>query len=447
MRNKKNSSFLQNTIQRIKGLENYQNPIIVCNEEHRFITAEQLREIKIKTNAIILEPSSQNTAPAIAVSALRAIEDGEDPILLVLPSDHQIKNGSHFLNAIKKAQSASLEGKIVTFGIKPNNPSTGFGYIKSKESLNENIDIPFQIEKFVEKPNKKLAEKIYQDKNYSWNSGIFMAKASTLIKEFETFSPEIILHCKQSLQNKIDDLDFERLEPNSFKKCPNISIDKSIMEKTSLGVVFPLNVDWSDIGSWKSFWEQSSKDKNGNVLIGDSIEISSRNCLISSNNRLTVGLDIEDLIIIETNDAVLVTKKSSSENVKLLVEHLKTIKRIEGEENRKVYRPWGNYLSLDNASLWKIKRIEVNPGASLSLQLHKKRAEHWIVVEGSANIEIDEQKLELIANQSCFVPVGAKHRLSNPGKIPLIIIEVQSGKYLGEDDIIRFKDMYGRKVL
>ena len=447
MRNKKNSSFLQNTIQRIKGLENYESPIIICNEEHRFITAEQLRQIKIKTSAIILEPSSQNTAPAIAVSALRAIKDGEDPILLVLPSDHQIKNGSDFLNAIKKAQSASLEGKIVTFGIKPNNPSTGFGYIKSKESLNENIDTPFLIEKFVEKPNKKLAEKIYQDKNYSWNSGIFMAKASTLIKEFESFSPEIILHCKQSLKNKIEDLDFERLEPNSFKKCPNISIDKSIMEKTSLGVVFPLNVDWSDIGSWKSFWEQSSKDKNGNVLIGDSIEISSRNCLISSNNRLTVGLDVEDLIIVETNDAVLVTKKSSSENVKLLVEHLKTIKRIEGEENRKVYRPWGNYLSLDNASLWKIKRIEVNPGASLSLQLHKKRAEHWIVVEGSAKIEIDEQKLELIANQSCFVPVGAKHRLSNPGQIPLIIIEVQSGKYLGEDDIIRFKDLYGRKVL
>ncbi len=445
--NEKNSSFLQNTIQRIKGLENFTNPIIVCNEEHRFITAEQLRQIKIKPSAILLEPSSKNTAPAIAIAALRSIKSGEDPILLILPSDHQIANETLFLNSIKNAQSSSLEGKIVTFGIKPNNPSTGFGYIKAKESFKKNINKPYQIEKFIEKPNKDLAEKFYRDNKYSWNSGIFMARASILIKEIERFSPEIIVYCKESLQKKVVDLDFERLEPNSFKKCPNISIDKSIMEKTSLGVVFPLDVAWSDIGSWKSFWENSSKDQNGNVLIGDSIGISSKNCLINSNSRLTIGLNIEELIVIETSDAVLVTKKNDSENVKSLVEHLKKTNRVESEKNRKVYRPWGNYLTVDNASLWKIKKIEVNPGASLSLQLHKKRAEHWIVVEGLAKIEIDNKKLELVANQSCFVPVGAKHRLSNPGEIPLVIIEVQSGEYLGEDDIIRFKDIYGRKVL
>ena len=447
MSNEKNSSFLQTTILRIKDLENCENPIIICNEEHRFITAEQLRQIDVKPRAILLEPSSQNTAPAIAVSALRSIREGEDQILLILPSDHLISNKKHFLNSIKKAKPAALEGKIVTFGIKPNNPSTGFGYIKAKGPFKKDINQPNQIEKFIEKPNKDLAEKFYQDHNYTWNSGIFMAKASILIRELEFFSPEIILHCRDSLENKLDDLDFERLDPASFRKCPNISIDKLIMEKTSLGVVFPLEVNWSDIGSWKSFWENSPKDKNGNVLIGDSIEISSKNCLISSNSRLTVGLNIEELIVIETNDAVLVTKKSDSENVKSLVEHLKKIKRLESEENRKVYRPWGSYLSVDNASLWKIKKIEVNPGASLSLQLHKKRAEHWIVVEGSAKIEINDKQFELIANQSCFVPVGAKHRLSNIGKTPLIIIEVQSGEYLGEDDIIRFKDIYGRKVL
>ena len=445
--NNKNSSFLQVTVQRIKNLENAENPIVICNEEHRFITAEQLRQVNIKPSSIILEPSSQNTAPAITAAALKAISSGNDPILLILPSDHQITNDKTFLDSVDKAKTATIEGNIVTFGIKPSNPATGFGYIKSKNCLNNNFSGPYQIESFIEKPNKELAEKLYQDKTYSWNSGIFMAKASILIKELEIFSPEIVLNCKESLRNKINDLDFERLDKNSFQKCPNISIDKAIMEKTSRGVVFPLQIKWSDIGSWKSFWENSSKDIMGNVLIGDSIEINSKNCLINSTSRLTVGLNVEDLIIVETNDAVLVTKRCESENVKALVNYLKSNNRSESEENRKVYRPWGNFVSVDNSLLWKIKKIEVNPGASLSLQLHKKRAEHWIVVEGLAKIEINEEKFNLKANQSCYVPIGAKHRLSNPGKKPLIIIEVQSGKYLGEDDIIRFKDMYGRKVI
>ncbi len=447
MNNKNDFSFLQVTTQRIRNLENAEKPIIICNEEHRFITAEQLREINIKPSSIILEPSSQNTAPAITAAALKAISNGNDPILLILPSDHQIKDETIFLDSIEKAKKATIEGKIVTFGIKPSNPATGFGYIKSHDSFNTNFSGPYQIESFIEKPDKKLAEKFYKDEKYSWNSGIFMAKASILLKELEIFSQEMVLHCKESLRKKINDLDFERLDKNSFQKCPNISIDKAIMEKTSRGVVFPLKVEWSDIGSWKSFWENSSKNEAGNVLIGDSLEISSKNCLISSNSRLTVGLDIEDLIIIETNDAVLVAKKNESEKVKELVNYLKSINRIESEENRKVYRPWGNYVSVDNSFLWKIKKIEVNPGASLSLQLHKKRAEHWIVVEGLAKIQIDEDIFNLKANQSCYVPIGAKHRLSNSGREPLIIIEVQSGEYLGEDDIIRFQDNYGRKVL
>ena len=443
----KENSFLQETIQRIRGLKNLENPIIVCNEEHRFITAEQLRLINIKPNSIILEPSSQNTAPAITAAALRSVANGDDPILLILPSDHKINNDKIFLESIENAKKAARGGDIVTFGIKPTNPATGFGYIKSKNSIENNLPGPYPIESFIEKPNIELAEKFYKDEKYSWNSGIFMAKASVLIKELEIFSPKILFHCKDSLRKKINDLDFERLDKNSFEKCPNISIDKAIMEKTSIGVVFPLKVDWSDIGNWKSFWENSVKDDNGNVLIGDAIGLSSKDCLIHSNSRLTIGLNIKDLIVIETNDAVLVTKKSESESVKSLVNYLKSINRIESEENRKVFRPWGNYESLDNSVLWKIKRIEVNPGASLSLQLHNKRAEHWIVVEGHAKIEIDKKIFELEANQSCYVPIGTKHRLSNPSQEPLIIIEVQSGSYLEEDDIIRFKDIYGRKVI
>ena len=445
--NPKESSFLQETTQRIKSLKNLEDPIIICNEEHRFIAAEQLRLINIKPSSIILEPSSQNTAPAITSAALRSVANGDDPILLILPSDHKIKNDKIFLDSIEKAKKATIEGKIVTFGIKPTNPATGFGYIKSKNAFDNNFHGPYQIESFIEKPNNELAEKFYQDEKYSWNSGIFMAKASILIKELEIFCPEIVHHCRSSLKKKINDLDFERLDKNSFQMCPNISIDKAIMEKTSRGVVFPLKVDWSDIGSWKSFWENSAKDENGNVLIGDAIGLSSKDCLINSNSRLTIGLNIQDLIIIETNDAVLVTKKSDSESVKSLVNYLKSINRTESEENRKVFRPWGNYESLDNSVLWKIKRIEVNPGASLSLQLHNKRAEHWIVVEGHAKIEIDKKIFELEANQSCYVPIGTKHRLSNPSQEPLIIIEVQSGTYLEEDDIIRFKDIYGRKVI
>ncbi len=445
--NPKESSFLQETTQRIKSVKNLEDPIIICNEEHRFIAAEQLRLINIKPSSIILEPSSQNTAPAITSAALRSVANGDDPILLILPSDHKIKNDKIFLDSIEKAKKATIEGKIVTFGIKPTNPATGFGYIKSKNAFDNNFHGPYQIESFIEKPNNELAEKFYQDEKYSWNSGIFMAKASILIKELEIFCPEIVHHCRNSLKKKINDLDFERLDKNSFQKCPNISIDKAIMEKTSRGVVFPLKVDWSDIGSWKSFWENSAKDENGNVLIGDAIGLSSKDCLINSNSRLTIGLNIQDLIIIETNDAVLVTKKSDSESVKSLVNYLKSINRTESEENRKVFRPWGNYISVDNSLLWKIKKIEVNPGASLSLQLHNKRAEHWIVVEGHAKIQIENEIFDLEANQSCYVPIGAKHRLSNPGQTPLIIIEVQSGTYLGEDDIIRFKDIYGRKVI
>ena len=441
-----NFSFLQNTLNRIKNLKNLDQPIVICNQEHRFITAEQMRKIEIKPKSIILEPFSRNTAPAIAIAAMESMKNGNDPILLVLPSDHQIKDNQEFLKSIMSINNINLEKKILTFGIKPHSPSTAYGYIKSGKSKNEKEKFPQKIEKFLEKPNKTLAKKLYLDFHYSWNSGIFISRASTIIDELEKYSPDIISNCREALRNKINDLDFTRLEEHSFKKCPNISFDKALMEKTDLGFVLPLNAKWSDIGGWKSFWEQSKKDSDGNVLIGDSLQFSSKNNLISSYSRLTVGFGINDLIVVETNDALLVTKKEYSDDIKLLVEKLKLKNRAESENDSKTYRPWGNFLNVYSANNWKIKRIEVNPGASLSLQLHKKRAEHWVVVEGIAKVEINEKIISLKANQSCFVPIGSKHRLSNPGKALLVIIEVQSGSYLGEDDIIRLQDIYGRKT-
>ena len=443
--NNSNFSFLQKTLIRVKKLDHSIDPMIVCNEEHRFITAEQLREINIKPNAILLEPCIRNTAPAIAIAALHSISNGSDPILLILPSDHQILIEKSFLKSIKYAARYAKEGNIITFGVKPTFPSTGYGYIKSNDAVNEKDFYPSKVEEFIEKPNKFLAKKLFNDNHFTWNSGIFMSKASTIIQELKKYSPKIMNYCEQAINNKTKDLDFLRIEKESFENCPNISFDKAVMEKTYLGLVQPLNAEWSDIGSWKSLWENSSKDNDKNVLIGDALQISSKDSLISSNSRLTIALGIEDLIIVETSDAVLVANKNRTEEIKDLVDTLKIKNRIEIDESKKVYRPWGNYLSFEEDLTWKIKRIEVKPRSSLSLQMHKKRAEHWIVVKGIATVEINSNIFSLKENESCFIPKGKKHRLSNNGKELLIIIEVQSGSYLGEDDIIRFEDKYGRK--
>ena len=444
IKGKDSLSFLQETMERIKLLDDYDEPLIICNEEHRFITAEQLRSINVKPKSIILEPSIRNTAPAIAIAALDSYSNENDPILLILPSDHQIKDTKVFIKTIHKASKIALEGKIIGFGIKPDNPATGYGYIKSYKPFEDNIIKPYRIQKFIEKPNIEKAKELIKDKRFSWNSGIYMAKASILISEISRFHPEIITFCKDSLMQEVIDFDFKRIEKKSFEKCPNISIDKAIMEKTNIGMVMPFNANWSDIGNWKSYWENTDKDNNGNILVGDTLQISSKNSLISSFSRLTIALGIEDLIIVETNDAILVAKKDYAENVRDLVELLKIKNRKEGEENKKIYRPWGNYLTIEESSNWKVKVIEVKPGESLSLQLHEKRAEHWVVVEGTAKVEIGEEIFLLNSNESCYVPLGHKHRLKNPSTEKLIIIEVQSGTYLGEDDIVRFKDNYGR---
>ena len=437
-------SLLQITLDRIKNLENLYQPIVICNEEHRFIAAEQLRELQIKPKTILLEPFGKNTAPAITAGAIKAIEEGEDPILLVLAADHEIKNTSKFINSINRGIKYALKNYLVTFGVIPTSPATGFGYIKAKQSLDYQNISGEEIDKFIEKPSKSIAEELILDKRYSWNSGIFMFKASTFLKELNNFLPDLIAKCQNSLKKNIIDLDFQRIDKKYFKDCPNISIDNGLMEKTNKGIVIPLDAGWSDIGSWKAVWENSKKDDRGNSKIGKVLIENSKNCYLRSENSLLVGIDIENLIIIETRDAVLIANKNQTEKVKDVVKKLKSKGMSEGNEHKKINRPWGNYVSIEENSTWKVKKIEVNPKSSLSLQMHKHRSEHWVVLSGIAKVQVDDKEIILHKNQSTYIPLKSKHRLTNPGIDPLIIIEVQSGSYLGEDDIIRFEDNYGR---
>ena len=437
-------TLLQQTLERISGIPDQEDPVFICNEEHRFIVAEQLRTINVKPKAIILEPFARNTAPAIAVSALKAIENGSDPILFVIASDHLIKDNQQFIKSIKAAMDFAEQGKLVTFGIVPSSPEVGYGYIESVEPLEIDSFIASPISKFIEKPDFEKAKRLVSDPRFTWNSGMFLFKASVFLEELEKYSPTVIKSCKKALKENSIDMDFQRLNKEAFKDCPNISIDFAVMEQTKLGVVLPLNVGWSDVGSWKSIWEVSKKDKNGNALLGNVISKDLNNCYVRSENRLVVGIGLENLLVVETNDAILIAEKNHDQEVKSIVNQLIEENRSEGKTHRKVYRPWGHYTSVVEGSRWQVKRIEVNPQASLSLQMHHHRAEHWIVVKGTANVEIDGEDLILGENQSVYIPLGSKHRLINPGRIPLVLIEVQSGAYLSEDDIVRFDDIYGR---
>ncbi len=442
---KKDDKFtlLQKTIQRILSLENIKTPILVCNEEHRFIVAEQLRELNIKDFIILLEPCGRNTAPAITIGAIKSLELEEDPTLLVLSSDHEINDTEEFLNIVNMGLKFSVKNKLVTFGVIPTRPEVGYGYIKSKKPFSNNLD-GFEIESFIEKPNLEKAKKLIEDSRFSWNSGIFMFKSKEIIKDVNQFSPDILLSCSDAIKKSIFDLDFQRLDKASFMRCENISIDIAVMEKTSRGVVIPLNVGWSDIGSWAAVWETSKKDLQGNHKEGKVILEETKNSYFRSEDRLIVGINLNNLIVIETRDVVLISDKNSSQKVKNIVKNLKDNKMPEATSHTKVYRPWGNYLSVVEKNRWKVKLIEVKPNAKLSLQMHHHRSEHWVVVGGTAKIEIDNKVEILSENQSVYIPLGSKHRLSNPGKISLTLIEVQSGSYVGEDDIVRFEDIYGR---
>ena len=452
-------TMLQATIQRLQGLENLAAPIVICNQEHRFLVAEQLQQINVEKPTIILEPEGKNTAPAIAAAAhyittkIRGhdlnsigIKDrvplsSSSQLLLVLPADHIIQDTQAFHQAIKIARKQAEQDKLVTFGITPVEPNTGYGYI---EKSSEMVDQICKIKRFVEKPDLETAKQYLKDGNYLWNSGMFVFSAQNYLKELNKYNPKISESCKQAIEQAKQDYDFLRLDPTAFSESPADSIDYAVMEKTENAVVVALDAGWNDIGNWSALYQIGEKDKNGNVIKGNAMITETTNSYINANHHMIATIGVDDLVIVDSADATLVVSKDKAQQVKQIVEQLQQQNRAEEQLHRKVYRPWGWYDTIDNGYRFKVKRICVNPEATLSLQKHYHRAEHWIVVKGTAQITNGEQKELLNENQSTYIPIGATHRLENPGKLPLEMIEVQSGSYLGEDDIERIEDNYGR---
>ncbi|EPJ54056.1 MAG: mannose-1-phosphate guanylyltransferase [Osedax symbiont Rs2] len=435
-------TMLQDTINRLGST--CQDPIIICNEEHRFIVAEQLRSNSTKASEIILEPVGRNTAPAIALAALSATKNGSDPYLLVLAADHVIEDVSRFQQAVDNAKVFAEEGKLVAFGIVPRHPETGYGYIKQGGKQQIVDAIGFEVDAFVEKPNYETAEKFVDSGDYLWNSGMFLFKASKYLVELEQHSPKIYKVCKDAFDNKTQDYDFTRIDGSIFSACPDDSIDYAVMEHTQSSIVVPLDAGWSDVGSFSSLWEVKDKDENANVVQGDVILEDTSNSFVYSSDRLVTTVGIDNLVVVETKDAVLVALKDKVQDVKQIVTKLKAMQRNEFKDHREVYRPWGKYDSLDTGLRDQVKRITVNPGAKLSVQMHHHRSEHWVVVSGTAKVTNGEKTYLITENQSTYIPLGQIHALENPGILPLELIEVQTGAYLGEDDIVRFQDKYGR---
>ncbi|SMG66911.1 mannose-1-phosphate guanylyltransferase/mannose-6-phosphate isomerase [methanotrophic bacterial endosymbiont of Bathymodiolus sp.] len=431
--------MVQETVLRLAGLEHLQAPIAICNEDHRFMMAEQLREINAQAEAIILEPVGKNTAPAVALAALAA--KNPDDILLVLPADHVIENIPAFQRAVINAGQLAEQDYLVTFGIVPTAAETGYGYIKRSS---DNIGDAFKVAEFVEKPDVEVAEAYVNSGEYYWNSGMFAFKAGRYLEELEKFSPEILAACRLSFAGAQSDIDFVRLNKDAFSQCPSDSIDYAVMEKTDKAVVIPLDADWSDVGSWSALWEVREKDSFGNALTGDVVAIDTKNSFIHSGNKLVAAVGVQDMIIIETDDAVMIAPKDRVQEVKKIVAVLKNDQRAEADLHRKVYRPWGHYDSVDNGDRHTTKRIVVKPGAKLSVQKHHHRSEHWVIVKGTAIVIKGDETMLLSENESTYIPLGVIHSLENPGVIPLEIVEVQTGSYLGEDDIVRFEDKYGR---
>jgi len=435
------TTMLQATILRLQGLDCL-SPLVICNEEHRFIVAEQLRQIGQLDHNIILEPVGKNTAPAIALAAIYASRYEGNPELLVLAADHVILDEVAFRSAIIEAQTHVRQNKLVTFGIIPKAPETGYGYIKyNPDSKNKS---GFKVEEFVEKPNLSTAQSYFESGNYLWNSGMFAFEAKLYLSELQRYRPDVYDACQNAMLNVDTDLDFIRINKESFFNCPAESIDYAVMEKTSKAIVVAMDAGWSDVGSWSSLWDVSDKDKDGNVIKGDVITIDSRDNYVFAETGLVATVGLDNLIVVQTKDAVLIASKNQSQEVKSVVNQLKSDKRSEFSVHREVYRPWGKYDSIDSGDRYQVKCITVKPNEKLSVQMHHHRAEHWIVVSGTAKVIVNDIESLVSENQSIYVPLGAIHCLENPGKVNLEMIEVQVGSYLGEDDIVRFEDRYGR---
>lgn len=430
-------SLFMGTVERLEGVSP-ESPIVVGNEEHRFLIAEQLRLCGFEQSTIVLEPAGRNTAPAIALAALAGMKNGQDPLLLIAPSDHVIGDNQIFADAVTAARTLADAGKVVTFGIEPSRPDKAYGYIK-RANLDGN-----DIEAFVEKPDSETAKSFMSIGGYLWNSGIFLIKASTYLDELAKHAPDILESCKKSWESGSVDGEFLRPEQASFAAARSESIDYAVLEKTSNVAVVPMACQWSDLGSWDSIWAEAAQDENGNVLVGDVRTADTENCYLRSGNRLLTTLGCKNLIVVDTGDALLVAEKSHAQNIKVLVDELRQSDRTEVDIHARVYRPWGDYEGIDRGDRYQVKRIVVRPGEQLSLQKHHHRAEHWIVVKGTAIVTCGSEERLLTENQSTYIPLGEIHRLENPGAIPLELIEVQSGSYLGEDDIVRFEDKYGR---
>ena len=416
-------------------------PIIICNEAHRFIVAEQMQEAGVTPLRLVLEPIGRNTAPAIAAAALILAKTDPDAIMAVLPSDHVIADQAGFLDAVGRAGIAAAAGHLVTFGMKPAAPETGYGYIQRGAPLTEGS---FKVERFIEKPDLERARAMTAQPEFLWNSGMFVFKASVFIDEVKRLCPDILAAVSKSIEKAVEDIDFLRLEAASFAQSPSASIDYAVMEHTARAAVVPADFGWSDVGSWSALWEITGKSATGNVEVGDVILVDCQDSYLRGDGVLVAGVGLKDIIVVATEDAVLVAQRSHVQEVKKIVDSLKEKKRTEGDLHRKVYRPWGFYQSIDAGSRFQVKQIVVKPGAKLSLQMHHHRAEHWVVVEGTALVTRDEETFLLRENESTYIPIGTKHRLENPGKVPLKMIEVRSGTYLSEDDIIRLEDTYGR---
>jgi mannose-1-phosphate guanylyltransferase/mannose-6-phosphate isomerase len=436
------NTLLQETASRLDSIQDLGDAVYVCNEEHRFLVAEQVVQLGKTPATIILEPEGRNTAPALTLAALFLVKQDPDAMMVVMPADHVMTEPAQFVAAVEQGSAPAEQGALVTFGIIPESPETGYGYIKRGVPLEG--DTAFVVASFVEKPDQQTAEQYVSEGDYYWNSGIFLMRADHWLDELSKYRPDILKHCREAMNKGAQDSDFFRVNKQVFHDCPADSIDYAVMEKTDHAVVVPLSAGWSDIGAWSTLWNVCPQDGNGNVIQGDVLAEDTRNAFLVAQHRCLATVGLDNVVVVETADAVLVASKDKAQDVKVIFDRLKDSGREECKVHRQVYRPWGSYEGIDAGSRFQVKRLSVKPGAQLSLQMHHHRAEHWVVVKGTARVTCGDQVFTLHENESTYIPIGEKHRLENPGNIPLEVIEIQSGGYLGEDDIVRFEDVYDR---